>query len=261
MTLYKHELRQGRLMLCLWTIAIAGMVGLCVLIYPEMGAQMKDFSRIFAMLGSFSAAFGLDKINFGEFIGFFGIECGNILGIGGALYAAMTGAASLASEENGHTAEFLLTHPVSRAHVVAQKLLAVLTQVVMMNAAVALATLACVLLIGVTVSAGDMALLLFAHLLMQLIVACIAFCMGAFMRRGYLGAGLGFAVLAYFINIAANLSKGLRFLKYLTPFGFTDSADLISTHAMNGVSLTVSLVAAAACVAVAFIHYGRKDIA
>ena len=84
MTLLKHELRQGRNALCIWTLVIASMTALCVLIYPEIKSQMSAVSGMFSNMGGFSAAFGMDKLNFGEFLGFFGVECGNILGLGGA---------------------------------------------------------------------------------------------------------------------------------------------------------------------------------
>ena len=42
-----------------------------------MEGQMNEISGMFADMGSFSAAFGMDRINFGEFAGFFGVECGN----------------------------------------------------------------------------------------------------------------------------------------------------------------------------------------
>lgn len=84
MTILKHELRQGRNSLMIWTAVIAFMLGVCIIIYPEMSRQMDDIGEAFANMGGFSAAFGMDKINFGEFIGFFGVECGNVLGLGGA---------------------------------------------------------------------------------------------------------------------------------------------------------------------------------
>ena len=77
MTIFKHELRQGRVSLIIWTAAISFMLGICVVIYPEMSAQMEDVSAMFADMGSFSQAFGMDRINFGEFRCFFGGECGN----------------------------------------------------------------------------------------------------------------------------------------------------------------------------------------
>ena len=114
MTLLKHELSQGKQMLLIWTAVIAGMLGLCIFIYPEMKEQMNDINGMFSNLGSFSSAFGMDKINFGEYLGFFSVECGNVLGLGGAFFAALLGISSLAKEEKENTAEFLLTHPISR---------------------------------------------------------------------------------------------------------------------------------------------------
>ena len=81
MTVYKHELKRAKISLLIWTAAISFMLGVCILIYPEMKTQMSDISAMFADMGSFSAAFGMDRINFGSFIGFFGVECGNVLGL------------------------------------------------------------------------------------------------------------------------------------------------------------------------------------
>ena len=136
MAVLKHELRQGRNALVIWTGIIAFMLGVCVLIYPEMKKQMSEISGMFADMGSFSAAFGMDKINFGEFIGYFGVECGNVLGLGGAFFAALLGISALAKEEKEHTAEFLLTHPVSRGKIVVQKLCSVFLQIAVLNVVV-----------------------------------------------------------------------------------------------------------------------------
>lgn len=67
MTIVKHELKLGRNSLVVWTAAISLLLGICVLIYPEMEKQMTEISAAFANMGSFSQAFGLDKINYGEF--------------------------------------------------------------------------------------------------------------------------------------------------------------------------------------------------
>ena len=62
-------------------------------------------------------------------MGFYGTECGNILGLGGAFFAAITGMSLLAGEEGGHTAEFLLTHPLGRTRIAGEKLAAELEHV------------------------------------------------------------------------------------------------------------------------------------
>ena len=260
MTIFKHELRQGRSALIIWTAAISFMLGVCIIIYPEMSTQMGDISAMFADMGSFSQAFGMDRINFGEFIGFFGVECGNVLGLGGAFFAALLGISALAKEEKEHTAEFLLTHPVSRTRVITEKLCAVIAQIVILNLAVIAVTALSVLIIGEEADIKTFALLFLSFFLMQLEVAAVTFGISAFLRRGSLGIGLGLAAVFYFMNIVANLIDETKFLKYITPFGYTESADIIADGALNGGYLAVGMALAAIGVILAFWKYGRKDI-
>ena len=260
MTVFKHELRQSRSALIIWTAAISFMLGICIVIYPEMSTQMGDISAMFADMGSFSQAFGMDRINFGEFLGFFGVECGNVLGLGGAFFAALLGISALAKEEKEHTAEFLLTHPVSRTRVITEKLCAVIVQIVIMNLAVIAVTALSVLIIGEEADIKIFALLFLSFFLMQLEVAAVTFGISAFLRRGSLGIGLGLAAVFYFMNIVANLIDETKFLKYITPFGYTESADIIADGALNGGYLAVGMALAAIGVILAFWKYGRKDI-
>ena len=260
MTVFKHELRQGRSALIIWTASISFMLGVCIVIYPEMSTQMGDISAMFADMGSFSQAFGMDRINFGEFLGFFGVECGNVLGLGGAFFAALLGISALAKEEKEHTAEFLLTHPVSRTRVITEKLSAVIAQIVILNLAVIAVTALSVLIIGEEADIKIFALLFLSFFLMQLEVAAVTFGISAFLRRGSLGIGLGLAAVFYFMNIVANLIDETKFLKYITPFGYTESADIIADGALNGGYLAVGMALAAIGVILAFWKYGRKDI-
>lgn len=260
MTIFKHELRQGRISLLIWTGAISLMLGLCVLIFPEMSSEMGDIGAMFSDMGGFSAAFGMDKINFGEFIGFFGVECGNVLGLGGAFFAALMGVSALSKEEKEHTAEFLLTHPVPRAWVVGQKLLAVFAQLVVLNLAVAVVTAGCVLAIGEEVPRKTMVLLLVAYFLLQLQIGAMTFGISAFLRHSSIGIGLGLAATLYFLNIVANLTDKVQFLKYLTPFGYTDGADIIAENALNGSYLAVGLAFGTVALVLAFWNYTKKDI-
>lgn len=259
--IFKNEMKQGRISLIVWTAIIALMLGICIIIYPEMSEQTEGISEAFANMGGFSEAFGMDRINFGEFLGFFGIECGNVLGLGGAFFAALTGISVLSKEERGHTAEFLLTHPISRQKIVAQKLAAVLAQIVILNAAAAGVTAAAALIIGESPEIKPLILLFAAHLAMQVETAAICFGISAFIGSGGLGIGLGLAAAFYFMNIIANLTESAEFLKYITPFGYTDSADIIADGRIETKYLTAGLVLTAAGIAAAFRKYVKKDIA
>lgn len=261
MTVFWHEIKRGKISFMVWSAAVAFMLALCVLIYPEMGAQMEDMGAMFADMGSFSAAFGMDQINFGEFIGFFGVECGNVLGLGGVFFAAIIGISALSKEEKEHTAEFLLAHPVPRAKIIGGKLCAAAAQVTMLNIVTLIVTVVSVLIIGEELPVKVFLLLFFAYYLMQLETAAITFGISAFLKSGSLGIGLGLAAVFYFLNILANLTEKMKFLKYITPFGYTDGADIIANESLSGGHIAVGIVLAAIGVGAAFYRYQTKDIA
>ena len=114
MTLVRHELRQGKTPFLIWTASIGFLLVICIFLFPEMKGQMDSVSDVFASMGSFTQAFGMDRLNFGTLIGFYAVECGNVLGLGGAFFASLCAVGVLSKEEEDKTAEFLLTHPVSR---------------------------------------------------------------------------------------------------------------------------------------------------
>lgn len=109
------------------------MLLICMMMFPEINTGMEDMNDMFANMGSFTQAFGMDRLNFGDVMGFYAIECGNILSIGGGFFAALLGINALAKEEKERTAEFLLTHPIRRWTVIFQKLLAILFELLLMN--------------------------------------------------------------------------------------------------------------------------------
>lgn len=260
MTVFLHELRVNRLALVIWSAVISFMLGICVIIYPEMAPQMTDMTDMFADMGAFTSAFGMDKINFGEFKGYFVIECGNVLGLGGSIFAAILGISALAKEERDRTAEFLLTHPISRRRIISEKLLSVAAEIVIMNASVVLITILCMAAIGEFVSFGTMMLVFLAYFLMQLEIAAITFGISAFVKRGAMGIGIGFAFFSYFLNILANLTEEAKVLKFITAFGYTDGAKIISENSIDWKYLITGVVFAAVAIYCAYFKYEKKDV-
>ena len=260
MTLIRHELKQGWKSLLIWTLSIGSFIVICMFMYPEMKGQMDSVSSIFSSMGAFSSAFGLDTLDFGTLKGFYGIECGNILGIGGALFAALLGISALANEEKNGTAEFLLTHPLSRAEIVTAKLVSILIQVTVLNVLVWLLAVGSTAAIGEAVPWKEFTLIHLAYFLLQVELACVCFGISAFLWKGGIGIGLGLAIALYFMNIVANLTSKADFLKYITPFGYADGSEIFSTGRLDACKLLVGLAFAAAGVAAAYWKYSKKDI-
>lgn len=261
MTIVRHELRQGRTALAVWTVSIAALLMICVFLFPEMKGEMESVGDVFASMGSFTAAFGMDRLNFGTLIGFYAIECGNVLGLGGAFFASLIAAAALGDEEKNKTAEFLLTHPVSRRRVVSEKLAAVLAEITAMNAVILALSLLSMVMIGEEIPWREVLLMHLAYFILQIELAGICFGVSAFLRRSGVGIGLGIAITAYFLNLIANMTESAAFLKYITPFGYCEGADIVETGALDMTLVGVGLCAAAAGIAAAYIKYTKKDIA
>lgn len=262
MTLIRHELKQAWKSLLIWTSAIGAFIVICLFMYPEMKGQMDSISSMFSAMGAFSAAFGLDTLDFGTLRGFYGIECGNILGIGGALFAALTGISALAKKEKNGTAEFLLTHPMRRSEIITAKLVSVLIQIVVLNVIVWLLAMGSIAAIGEPIPWKEFTLLHLAFFLLQIEIACVCFGISAFLWKGGLGIGLGLAIVLYFMSIIANLAnnKAADILKLITPFGYADGSTVLAKGALDGTKLLIGLAFTAAGVLLAYWKYTKKDI-
>jgi len=260
MTLVKHELKQGKTSFLIWTVSIGFLLAICVFLFPEMKGQMDGISETFASMGSFTAAFGMDRLNFGTLIGFYAIECGNVLGLGGAFYASLCAVNILSKEEKDKTAEFLLSHPISRARIITEKLIAVLIQITALNLIIYALSVGSMTMIGEEIPWKEVNLLHLAYYLLQIELAGICFGVSAFLRKGSAGVGLGIAAMMYFLNLIANIAEVAEFLKYITPFGYCEGADIVTTGSLDGTMVAIGMAMGIAGIAVAYLRYSLKDI-
>ena len=260
MTLVKHELRQGKTSFLIWTASVGFLLAVCIFLFPEMKEQMDGVNDIFASMGSFTEAFGMDRLHFGTLIGFYAVECGNILGLGGAFYASLCAVGVLSKEEKDKTAEFLLTHPVSRKRVLTEKLIAVLIQITAMNIIIYALAVGSIAAVGEAIPWREISLLHLAYYLLQLELAGICFGISAFLHKGSIGVGLGLAVMMYFLNLIANIADAAEFLKYITPFGYCEAADVVSNGSLDSTLVMIGAVMGICGIMIAYLKYTKKDI-
>ena len=260
MPLIKHELRRGKTSFFIWTSSIGFLLATCIFLFPEMKGQMEGVNDMFASMGSFTEAFGMDRLNFGTLTGFYAVECGNVLGLGGAFFASLCAVGILSKEEKEKTAEFLLTHPVSRKRIITEKLIAVLIQITAMNIIIYALAVGSIAAIGEEIPLKEISLLHLAYYLLQLELACICFGISAFLRKGSVGVGLGAAVMMYFLNLIANIADVAEFLKYITPFGYCEGADIISKGSLDLTLIIIGTVIGIIGIIIAFLKYTKKDI-
>ena len=260
MTLFKHEMRVNKWQYIIWSLAVASMLGISLLIYPEMKSQMNELTDMFSQMGAFTEAFGMDKLNFGEFMGYFATECGNTIGLGGGIFAALVGVTALYKEESNGTAEFLLAHPISRSRIVLEKLSAVIAQMLIFVSASALVSISAAAAIVETYEPKIMLLIFLAQLILQTEIALICFAVSSLVRRGGIGIGIGLSALFYFMNILSNITESLEFLKFITPYGYADNARIVSEGNIDAVKLLIGAAIAMICVIFTVYRYNKKEI-
>ena len=107
---------------------------------------------------------------------------------------------------------------------------------------------------------GAVSLLHFAYYLLQLELMGICFGISAFLRKGSVGVGLGAAVMMYFLNLIANIADVAEFLKYITPFGYCEGADIISKGSLDLTLIIIGTVIGIIGIIIAFLKYTKKDI-
>lgn len=260
MTIVKHELKQGKASSVIWTASIGFLLAICIFMFPEMKGQMDNVSNMFASMGSFTDAFGMDRLNFGTLIGFYAVECGNILGLGGAFYASLCAIGILSKEEKNKTAEFLMTHPISRIKIITEKLLAVFIQITAMNIIIFALAVLSISIVGEAIPWKEISLMHLAYYLLQLELAGICFGISAFLRKGSIGVGLGIAVMMYFLNLIANIADVADFLKYITPFGYCEGADIVSNGSLDTTLVVIGAVIGIVGIIIAYLKYTTKDL-
>ena len=253
MALFFHELKRDRLKLIIWTGAIAFMLAVSLLVYPIIEPMMAEMNKSLEQMGMGQSTF----TGFGDY---FAEESSSVLGLGGAFFAALLGIAALAKEEHDRTAEFLLTHPVSRSYVVGQKLAAALAEILILNLAVSLLSIVSTLVIGQSIDWALLASVFLRCLFMQIEIACLMFGLSAFLRGNGVGIGIGVAFALYFLSLLANVAREMDFLRYITPFSFVDVTTIASGNMIELKYLIPAVALTVLGVVLAFVKYRKKDI-
>jgi ABC-2 type transport system permease protein len=257
----KHELKMNLKTLLIWTLVIAGMDFGFMLMFPSLQDAMTEAMDAYKNMGAFSTAFGMDRLSIAEPLGFYGTEIGAIYALGGGLFAAIIGTGILSKEEGGHTSEYLFTLPYSRVNIVLQKIAAVFLIILAFDAVNMMFGMLSFPLIHETLPMKELLVFHFAQFLMHIEIAAIGVLISAITKKVNIGMGLGVALLLYFLDMMSRILEQLEFMKYITPFYYANSADILTTTRIDGGLLSIGMLITIACIVGGVCHYNRRDLA
>lgn len=64
----------------------------------------------------------------------------------------------------------------------------------------------------------------------------------------------------YFVNIIANVTESVDFLKYVTPFGYCEAADILTDGRLDTQMVLIGLLLGVIGIVCAYVIYSKKDI-
>jgi len=260
MVVWKHEWRQNYKVFLIFCLTVGLCCCGCVLMFDSVAESMEQMATGFAEMGSFSLAFGMDKISIATLEGFYAVEINLIFSLGGVMFAAMTGAALLSKEEEGHTAEFLHTLPLGREAIVASKYAALVTLVVAFNLVGVLFELLGIIGVSENFAWKEYVLYHVLSLLMQLEIGSVCFLVSACSRKKQIGAALGFSIFMYLLDVMCRIVPDLEGAKFITPFYYCNAADVFSKSEPETICIGIGVLITIVSCLTAGVVYRKRDI-
>lgn len=260
MTLLCHELKMNMKSLWIWAVCVGFSCFGCILLFGGLRDSMEGMAEAYAQMGTFSVALGLDRLNVSTMEGFYATEVALVFAIGGAMFAAMSGAAILSKEEEGHTAEFLHTLPFGRKYIVGWKYAAMTALVVLFDVVCLLWILAGFWMAGETAPWREFWLFHGAQFCMQLEVGSVCFLLSAVSAKKQIGAALGFSVLLYMMDLMCRIVPDLEGLRYVTPYYYANAADIFTQSETETGLVWLGIAVTAVCAVLAGVVYERRDL-
>ncbi|MCR5799297.1 MAG: ABC transporter permease [Lachnospiraceae bacterium] len=260
-TLFKHEFKQNLKSLLIWSISVGTLGLMCVLLYQSMTEDMQALSDSFSNMGAFSDAFGMSTLGIGTLKGYFATEVGAVHGIGSGMFAAIMATSLLSKEEDGHTGEFLYSLPVSITKVVAVKIAACITGLILFSVITGIFYISGVAYLGENFETDLFLKYMISVLLMNIEIACICVAFSAFVKKNMIGAGLGIALLFYFSDLICRISPDLKDYIVYGPYSLANATEIFVGNEIAASAYIISAVLIIAAVVTAFVKYTRKDLA
>lgn len=260
MVLLKHEWKRNVKSLLIWAFCVGACCCGCILLFESVAENMEGMAQMFAEMGSFSAAFGMDKVSIGTIEGYYASEISIIFSVGGAMFAAMMGAVLLSKEEEGHTAEFLHTLPIGRGYIYGWKYVALVVLILLFQGIGIGFDMAGLMCIGKQIPMKEYVWYHVMSLLMQVEIGSICFGISALCKRKQLGLALGLAVLLYMMEVMIHIVPDLQVLKYVTPYFYANAAEIFSSGEVPWRLAALGMLWSVLAVGIGGVIYGKRDL-
>lgn len=263
MNIYKREMRANLKSIIIWSI------GMALLIAGGMGkfantesASAEMMELIGSIPQSLKVIFGFGSFDFSKAIGFYGVMYLYVV-IMGAVHAAMLGAGIISKEERDKTTEFLLVKPIERSKIITEKLLAGVTNVLILNIVTFVASYYMVnIFMHDEKLFGQIGMLMLGLFIIQLIFLTIGMAFAAINKNSKKAPVFAtyIILIAFVINVIVQINESLGFLAFLTPFQYFTADMILNKGTFNIGYIVLSAILIVAMVIVTYKKYEKRDL-
>lgn len=262
MNMYWREMKAHRKSLIIWCIGMSALIAAGMSefgAFTSSGQSMNDLMESMPKaMQSFMGGGGLDL---STAIGYYGLLFLYII-LMATIHAAMLGATILSKEERDKTVEFLFVKPVTRRKIVSVKMLAALTNVLILNLVTWGVSIAIVghYADGGSVT-GDIGSLMAGTAILQVLFIVIGTAVAAVTKRPGKSSVIATSILliTFILSFAIDLSEKIEGLKYFTPFKYFDAKNVLENGLeplFVGISIGLILVLGVST----FRFYSKRDL-
>src|SRR5690554_2840104 len=117
MNVFLHELRMYRKSTFVWALSLAGVSVFLMSMYPALSQEVESFTQLLAGFPeAVIKALGISISTIGSLLGFYAYVFSFIM-LAGAIQAMSLGVSLISKESRDHTADFLLSKPITRTKI------------------------------------------------------------------------------------------------------------------------------------------------
>lgn len=265
MNIFLRELRAHLRSFLIWSGTMVFLIAAGMMKYGAFQKTGEAVNEIFAALPEGLAAVmgmdpGMDLTSVGVFYSIFYLYFLLLMSVHGT----MLGASIIAKEERDKTADFLFVKPLPRRRAITAKIAAALVQVILYNLVTCTASILFTEPLNTTGTplTGPIFRLMGILLAVQILFLGIGLFLGASARSAERASGFGTAVIlgTFLLKVLVDLNGDYDWLRFLTPFCYFDSYEILFDGTFAASYLILCLTAAVLGIAGTYACYRRRDL-
>lgn len=262
MNIFFHELKTYRKSTFIWIIALSLITIMFLSIYTSFTKDVTASKKLLESLPyAVKQGLGISINSFFTIYGLFAYIYLYVL-LAGAVQAMNLGVGVLSKEISGKTADFLLTKPVSRTSVLAQKIGAVTVLLIITNIVyIAIAYVTARLIVKSALDIKLFMLIALTLIFVQVIFMSIGILLSVCIPKikSVISVTLP-TVFAFFIIGAIGAIVGNQTVRYITPFKFFDSNYIIANRSYEVKYIVLEAILVIVMLGLSFVVFIRKDV-